>query len=467
MINRILIRTKVVQVLYSYMLTERKFETLPQPPQPTREKRFAYALYQDLLAMMIRISDRIARRGGDKPLKHTQFIKALESDERMRPIMTRYAMDYFPLDSVVDILCGIIKESGLYKKYVKEDQSGFNTGDRIWQEIFTLIIRSNPELNSVITRREGYTMRGAERAMDMVSETFTSFYASDGNISGALAKLQESLNKARELYFRMLMLPVELVNLRDREIDENRHKYLPSAEDRNPNMRFVENQMVVALRHNEKIREYVDKNPDIAWSPADDPLLRSLMKSITESELYKDYMTFPVTDLHLDCDFWRNVFKKIIFQSSDFLETLEDKSVFWNDDIEIIGTFVLKTFRYIEEQRGTEAVLNMYKDAEDARFGRELFTYVVENKDEYKALIDEYVNKESWDTERLAFMDVIITMTAIAELLNCPKIPTNVTVNEYIEIAKSYSTSKSGQFVHGILGAIIKHLRAEKKLLKE
>ena len=108
----------------------------------------------------------------------------------------------------------------------------------------------------------------------------------------------------------------------------------------------------------------------------------------------------------------------------------------------------------------------MYKDDEDARFGRELFNAVVKHKDEYRALVAAVLNKDSWDADRLAFMDVVILLTALAELMNFPKIPVNVTINEYIELAKAYSTPKSAFFINGILGAAVSHLREEGKLIK-
>ena len=177
-------------------------------------------------------------------------------------------------------------------------------------------------------------------------------------------------------------------------------------------------------------------------------------------------MDFPATDLHEDTEFWRNVCKQIILHDEDFLEALEEESVFWNDDLEIIGTFVLKTMKRFEEDDTRGAVLPMYKDEEDARFGSHLFADVVRNKDLYRRYIDDFINTEHWDTDRLAVMDVIITMTALAEIMNFPKIPLVVSINEYIELAKSYSTSKSGAFVNGLLSSIIGRLREEGRIQK-
>ena len=138
--------------------------------------------------------------------------------------------------------------------------------------------------------------------------------------------------------------------------------------------------------------------------------------------------------------------------------------MFWNDDIDILSTFVLKSIRRIENGDCLNVVLDKYKDEEDARFGAELIRALYNNKEQYRLLIDDAVSGSNWDKDRLAFMDIVILETAIAEIFNFPKIPIQVSVNEYIEMAKSYSTPRSGQFVHGILGSIISRLQKENKL---
>ena len=178
-------------------------------------------------------------------------------------------------------------------------------------------------------------------------------------------------------------------------------------------------------------------------------------------------MALPEVTIHDDSELWRNLFKRVILDNTDFLETLEDKSVFWNDDLETIATFVLKSFRRIEDGEVSDAVLDKFKDDEDARFGFELLRYLYKNKETYRRYIDDAVSGGNWDIERLAFMDMVILETAIAEIMNFPKIPLSVSVNEYIELAKSYSSARSGSFVHGILGAVVARLQKEGKLLKK
>lgn len=467
MINRILIRIKVIQILYSFLLVEKQFTLESNPTAPTKEKRFAYSLYLDMLVLLIKVANAVERRQGDTPLASTRFISRLLIDDTIKSLIAKYATEPFPYRSLVEPLAERVKESGIYKRYLKESGNEYGSGEEhLWRDIFNLIVMADPEVGDVTEHRTNYTLKGLERMRDMMNRTFVNFLASQDNVGEVERALATSLDKARELYFRMLDLPVELTDLQDRIIDENRHKFLKSDEDINPNLRFVENRLVDELRHNETIETYISKNK-IAWSIEEPVMLRSLLKAVTESEAYSEYMALPEVTMHDDCELWRNLFRRVILENPDFLETLEEKSVFWNDDVDIISTFVMKGFRRIEEGNPTGAVLEKFKDEEDARFGTELLRYLYKNKETYRRYIDEAAKGGSWDAERLAFMDIVILETALAEILNFPKIPIQVSINEYIEIAKSYSSARSGQFVHGILASVVARLQKEGKLLKK
>lgn len=454
-------------MLYSYLLVEKDFSLEPQPTSPTREKRFAYSLYLDLLVLMVRIAERVARRGGDRPLLDSRFVKGVMADDRMRSLMAKYKLTDFPFDELADSLADTVKASGLYKHYLKDSDGSLNSDVDIWRNIFNDIIFRDPKLTEAVARRENYSLRGVDRARELMDATFVNFYTSYGHIPEALSTLRRSLDAARELYFRLLLLPIQLTQMRAAQIDENRHKYFPTEEDRNPNMRFVENQLVEVMSKNPVIEEYCKANK-LSWLPQDKFMMTALLKAIMESDLYKEYMSRSISDFHSDCEFWRNIFKQVIFRNENFLAELEDKSVFWNDDLEIMGTFLLKTLKRFDDiaSRGEgplseEPVLAMYKDEEDARFGAELLSDAIKNKEQYREYIDEFVNKSQWDTERIPFMDMVVLLTAIAEIINFPKIPAQVSINEYIEIAKSYSSAKSAGFIHGLLGSVINKLNNE------
>lgn len=470
MINRVLIRIKVVQLLYSYLLVENQFSLESQPSAPTKEKRFAYNLYLDLLNLMADIASSIEVRGKGYPLLETRFLRKVLTDEKIKSIRSRNRMEGNPFSSIADLLAAEIKESGLFKQFVKNGGAVNAADELVLKDIFNNIIMTSPELNALISQRENYSLKGVDRMRSMIDETFTNFLASAEHLPDALNVLKRSLDKARELYFRLLLLPIAITELREREIEEARFKYLKNEEDINPNLRFVENEFVRALAANEDIREYQEKFK-IFWLSDDLPIVRSLLKRIMDSEIYHDYMDFPATDFHTDCDLWRNILKHIVFVDSDFLEFMEDKSVFWNDDLDFIGTFVIKTIRRFDSMNFNgvveeNPVLPMFKDDEDAAFGAELFTDVIRNKDYYRDLINNILDHSNWEMDRMAYMDIVIIMTALAEILNFPKIPINVSLNEYIEIAKYYSTPRSGQFINGLLGDIIVKLQDEGKLNK-
>lgn len=446
--------------MYSYLLVEKKFSFESMPSAPTKEKRFAYSLYLDTLVLFYRISRMISRRGGAMPLADTRFIKRLASDDILRNRQALYTGNAFPLEAAAESIAARLKESSYYKNLVKRlDEGAIGAEESIWREIFNIFVLPDPVYKEAVARRENYTLKGEERMKAMMEETFSNFLASQDDGREAERMLGESLDKARELYFRLLLLPVELTYMQLRKIEENRLKFLATEEDLNPNMRFVDNSLVEMIRDCEAFKTYIDRN-DISWLPEDRDMMESLLTSITSSEIYMDYMEAPSTDKARDCEFWRNVFRKIIMTNEDFLQTLEDTSVFWNDDYEIMATFVVKTFKRFEEGE-SHPLLEKFKDEEDARFGFELLKDVLRNRDVYRGYIDSVLREHKWDRDRLAFMDVLIVVTALAEILNFPKIPLTVSINEYIEIAKSYSSAKSGSFVNGLLGSVIKMLKEE------
>lgn len=279
----------------------------------------------------------------------------------------------------------------------------------------------------------------------------------------AQKELATSLDKAYELYHYLLMLPVEFVRLQEERLDNARNKYLPTDEDLNPNTKFVDNLFVKKISNCEMFKEFVKDN-SISWADSEISL-RLMLDKIVNSDIYQEYMDKSGTSLAEDCELWRNLLKKVVFIDENLTDALEAKSVYWNDDLDTVGTFVLKTIKRFEEE-GYEELLPKYKDDEDRLFAEKLFVNAVNNKDEYMKLIDMFVSKDSWETERLAFMDIVVLLVAIAELEKVPSVPTKVTMNEFIEIAKCYSTNKSGQFVNGILNSIINYLKKEGRLFK-
>ena len=283
-------------------------------------------------------------------------------------------------------------------------------------------------------------------------------------LGNALKDLEACLNKTYELYHYLLRLPVELTHIQEMKLDEARNKYMPTQEELNPNMKFVNNRLVKALADNEQLQQFAQEN-NITWN--DDPIFERLMlDKVIKSDVYNEYMADEEDSMTSDSLLWQQLMKTVILPDELMAETIEQRSLYWTeDDMDLIGQFVCKTFRRIAEGEN-DAILPMFKDEEDGEFGKDLFSATVTQMPENNALIDELVLASRWDKDRIVLMDRIIMCAALAELRSFDKIPVAVSLNEYIELAKNFSTASSGKFVNGILNNAVKQLRKEGKLLK-
>lgn len=282
-------------------------------------------------------------------------------------------------------------------------------------------------------------------------------------LDNAKKEYETSLDKAYELYYYLLSLPVELTALQEKRLEIAKNKYLPTKEDLFPNTKFIDNSFIKTLQSCVQLQEFV-KEHNVSWKDSE-VYLRLILDKILQSDIYSEYMSKENSTFEEDAELWRQILKKVVLPDDDLAEALEAKSVYWNDDLNTAGTFVLKTIKRIE-QGDYDGLLPKFKDEEDRKYADILFSLSVANKDEYMQLIDKFVQKDLWETDRLAFMDVVILLVAITELLYVPSVPIVVTINEYVEIAKDYSTAKSGQFINGILIPIINYLKSEGRLLK-
>ncbi len=292
----------------------------------------------------------------------------------------------------------------------------------------------------------------------VVQVAYSYFLSQNKNIAAAEKELLFSLEKGHDLYFALLQLMIDLTDLQAQRIEAARSKYLPTQQELNPNMRFVENRFIQSLRNNSDYIEYHTDKP-FSWEITAGDFLRRMLDAITSSEEYIEYMNSSIDDNETDCELWRNLFKKIIAPSDDLTETLENISLYWNDEINIEATFVLKTIKLFRNDEQEVELLPMFKDNDDRDFAIELLRNTLRNEELYRSYIERFT--KNWEVDRIAFMDVIIMMIAISELIKMPTIPTVVTLNEYIELAKIYSTEQSGNFVNGILDAIVKELKKE------
>ena len=290
------------------------------------------------------------------------------------------------------------------------------------------------------------------------------YYQNGGkNLDTAEKELFFSLSKAYDLYNYLLLLMVEVTKQANKRLNAAKNKLVPTKEELFPNTKFVENRFIAQLEVNKQLLEF-SNNQKKTWENEAD-FVKTLCDKILESDIYKEYMASETSSYEEDRELWRKLYKNIIFNNIELDQVLEDQSLYWNDDKEIVDTFVLKTIKRFDEKNGAkQELLPEFKDEEDQDFARRLFRRTILNADYYRHLISE--NTKNWDLDRVAFMDVIIMQIALAEILSFPNIPISVSLNEYVEIAKLYSTAKSGSFINGTLDGIVNQLKKDGKLTK-
>lgn len=298
----------------------------------------------------------------------------------------------------------------------------------------------------------------------VVQVLYATYLNESGDLRKAESELIFSFQKSYDLYYYLLLLLVELTDLYSKRIQTRKSKLLPTEEDINPNTRLIDNLFIKQLRDNEYFNKYLSDRP-LSWEDNEN-YVKSLLDKILQSETYQEYIKIPVQDYNTDREFWRKIFKSMIYGDEQLDDVLEDESLFWNDDIEIIESFVIKTIKKFELSNGQkQELLPMFKDEEDRVFAIKLLRETMLNVKTARDMIDKYAR--NWESERIAFMDKVIMQTAITEIITFPEIPISVTLNEYINIAKTYSTSKSSSFINGILDAVVAELKSDNKLLKK
>jgi N utilization substance protein B len=290
------------------------------------------------------------------------------------------------------------------------------------------------------------------------------YYQNGGrNLDTAEKELFFSLAKSYDMYNYLLLLMVEIKRQAEKKLNAAKSKLLPTAEELYPNRKFVDNRFIAQLEINTQLLQFAETQKK-TWDNEPE-FIKGLCEKIIDSDIYKEYMAAETSSYEEDREVWRKIYKKIIFNNADLDQVLEDQSLYWNDDKEIVDTFVLKTIKRFDEKNGSkQELLPEFKDEDDKDFARRLFRRTILNADYYRHLISE--NTRNWDLDRVAFMDVIIMQIALAELLSFPNIPISVSLNEYVEIAKLYSTPKSGAFINGTLDGIVKILQKDNKLTK-
>lgn len=317
-------------------------------------------------------------------------------------------------------------------------------------------------LNIEVT--SSFTMISRRQLRIKALQTLYAYYKAGRDGMGRSEKeLHFNIDKAYELYHYLLLLIIDVVLYAESRIELARNKRIPTKEDLDPNTRFIDNRLVEQLRNNDQLLRYLDQKK-LNWSNYPE-LTKEIYLRLIESEEYIAYMEAEDNDYAADKKLITHAFTNMIFPSEMLSSILEEQSIYWNDDLEFITSMIVKTFKKFKESDGPEKhLMDLYKNTEDRDYVVKLFRHTILNRDEYVEYIKQ--NTRNWDLERIAFMDILIMQMAIAELVAFPSIPTKVTLNEYLEISKFYSTSKSNVFINGVLDKVMMQLKEENKVQK-
>lgn len=292
------------------------------------------------------------------------------------------------------------------------------------------------------------------------------FYQNDGKtLDVAEKELKFSLSKAYELYKYLLSMLVDLKAYGERRAESSAaraERLGTKIGGLSPDRQFADNKFLVQLADNKALGEYREKKQEWPEEPA---FVKKLYTTMIESELYQNYLTKEDFSYEADRELIRKLYKTYVCNNEDFDSLLEEHSLYWNDDKEIVDSFVMKTIKsFKEDSTAEQELLPDYAAVEDKNFAGTLFVETLKRAQEVRQLIRE--NSKNWEFNRLAFMDVIIMQIALAEILTFPQIPLSVTFNEYLDIAKIYSTPKSAGYINGLLDHVVKSLKKKGELMK-
>lgn len=278
----------------------------------------------------------------------------------------------------------------------------------------------------------------------------------DNNISRAEKELFHSIQKMYDMYLFLMLIMMEVRTVAEDKIEEGKKKRLPTDEDINPNMRFVNNMLLRQLDENKALQSMAEK-AKINWM-GEGELIRRIYRTLVETDEYKEYMAAEESGYEADKEIIIRLFKRHLINHESLQYFFEERSIFWIDDLDIVASMAIKTFKsFTKESDEFTPLLPLWKEPEDEKeFVKKLFRKTLVQDDEHMALIKGAT--DNWEIERIALMDVILMKMALSEAREFKQIPMKVTLNEYIEISKYYSTPKSNTFINGILDKLFSEM---------
>lgn len=295
------------------------------------------------------------------------------------------------------------------------------------------------------------------------------FQGGEARVEVAEKNLLNSLDKVYELYFLQISFLLEVIHFYRFRMEESKTKFYPTPEEVNPNYKLSENRLILQLQQNTHLRDQFLRYK-ISWTEEQE-MVRKVYQKMKAGKDIAEYLASQVNSYQEDQAFLEKLFRKFIARSAELQFYFEERSIFWDDDFEVAALFVIKTIKLMSESFADHDTLTglfskgQEEDPDDDRkFIVELFRKTILNSEESDKLID--ARTRNWELERIALTDILLIKMALTELMNFTQIPVKVTMNEYIEISKRFSSYKSKMFINGILDKLVSDLTAENRILK-
>lgn len=295
--------------------------------------------------------------------------------------------------------------------------------------------------------------------LKVMQSLYSYFSTKEDNMPVAERAMLKHIKEVVELNLVIISLLIELVKYADNFYEEGKKKHLPSAEDLNPNRRFVDNKLIALIREDSALMDRVSKVSGI-WLKNDYDIVRKLFAVLYKSELYAKYIASEKKGVDVDQRFIVNALNDIILNNELVHHILEERSIYWIDDLPFVATIIMGQIKTQKSMNPT----SVFKDESDERFALKLFRNTINNNKDYEDIIVKF--SKNWELERIAIMDQLFLKMAFAEIFSMEDLPVKVSMNEYIEISKYYGGAKSKLFVNGLLDNVVKTYTREGKIKK-
>jgi len=293
----------------------------------------------------------------------------------------------------------------------------------------------------------------------VMQSLYAYFSTKENNMPVAEKSMLKHIEEVVELNLVILSLLVELVKYADNFFEDGKKKHLPTEADLNPNRRFVENKVIALIREDQALMDKIAKVSGI-WLKNDHDVIRKLFKQLLKSDLYKNYIANDNNTIKVDQRFFVNALNDHILNNELVHHIFEERSIYWIDDLPFVATIIMGNIKSTSKMNPK----SIFKDVSDKKFALQLFRNTINNNKDYESIIVKYA--KNWELNRIAIMDQLFLKMAFAEILTMEQLPVKVSMNEYIEISKYYSTAKSKLFVNGLLDNAVKNFQKEGKIKK-